>query len=87
LENETVTAIAVDPIYPNIIYAGTRYDYSAGINGKLFKSTDSGATWDTLLIGGGYRSILIDPSNHNIIYAAWGGIMKIVMLKLEYDFC
>ncbi|MEW6509215.1 MAG: hypothetical protein AB1432_15895 [Bacteroidota bacterium] len=76
LENETVTAIAVDPIYPNIIYAGTRYDYSAGINGKLFKSTDSGTTWDTLLVGGGYRSILIDPSNHNIIYAAWGGIMK-----------
>ena len=76
LENETVTAIAVDPIEPNIIYAGTLYDFSAGKNGKLFKSTDSGTTWDTLLIGGGYREIIINPSHHNIIYAAWGGIIK-----------
>lgn len=76
LENETVTAIAVDPIDPKIIYAGTLYDYSAGIQGKLFKSTDAGTTWDTLVIGGGYRNILIDPSNHNIMYASPGGIIK-----------
>lgn len=76
LENETITAIAVDPVNTNIIYAGTLYDYSAGINGKLFKSVDSGTTWDTLLVGGGYRKILIDPSNSNIIYTASGGIMK-----------
>ncbi len=76
LENERVTAIAIDPIDPKIIYAGTLYDFSAGINGKLFKSTNGGTTWDTLLIGGGYRSILIDPTNHNIIYALPGGIIK-----------
>ena len=76
LENETVAAIAVDPIDPRIIYAGTLYDFSAGIDGKLFKSRNCGMTWDTLLIGGGYRSILIDPANHNVIYALPGGIIK-----------
>lgn len=76
LEDETVTAIAVDPIDPKIIYSGTLYDYSAGKSGKLFKSTDAGTTWDTLVIGGGYRNILIDPSNHNIMYASPGGIIK-----------
>ena len=76
LKNETVTAIAVDPKNTNIIYAGTLYDYSAGINGKLFKSIDGGITWDTLLVGGGYSEILIDPLNTNIIYALPGTIIK-----------
>ena len=76
LENEIVTAIAVDPIDPKIIYVGTRYGFSAGILGKLFKSTDGGTTWDTLFIGGGYRDLLIDPLNHNILYASPGAIIK-----------
>ncbi len=76
LENETVTAIAVDPINSDIIYAGTKSDFSAGINGKLFKSIDCGTTWDTLLIGGSYSEILIDPLNTNIIYALSGRIIK-----------
>ena len=76
LGDETVTAIAVDPINTNVIYAGTLYDYSAGINGKLFKSINGGTTWDTLLVGGGYSEILIDPLNTNIIYALPGGIIR-----------
>ena len=76
LENETVTAIAIDSIDPNIIYAGTTDDFSAGIYGKLFKSIDGGINWDTLLLGGKYRSIIIDPTNHNVVYAVWGGIVK-----------
>lgn len=76
LENETVTAIAVDPVSSNIIYAGTMSDFSAGMNGKLFKSNDYGETWDTLLIGGSYRDIIIDPANNNVIYALPGSIIK-----------
>lgn len=76
LENETITAIAVDHAYPNIIYAGTRSNFSSGINGKLFKSSDCGQTWDTLLIGGSYHDIVIDPFNHNRIYALPGSIIK-----------
>ena len=76
LENEIVTAIAVDPLNPLIIYAGTKSDFSAGINGKLFKSMDGGVTWDTLLVGGSYKSILIDPLNHDIIYAMPFSLIK-----------
>lgn len=76
LEDESVTAIAVDPINSNIIYVGTLYDYSAGKSGKLFKSMNSGSTWDTLVVGGGYRNILIDPTNTNILYATPGTIIK-----------
>ncbi len=76
LENETVTAIAVGPVNPSIIYAGTKSDFSAGINGKLFKSSDGGATWDTLLVGGSYKDILIDPSNPDIIYAMPFSVIK-----------
>jgi len=77
LEKEVaVTAIATDPTDPNIIYAGTMYDFSAGIEGKLFKSTDAGKTWDTLLVGGSYHEILIDPLNHNIIYTLPSSILK-----------
>jgi|GEM_PF-991918 len=71
-----VTSIAVDPTNPNIIYAGTMYDFSAGIDGKLFKSTDAGTTWDTLVIGGSYTNVLIDPLNSNIVYATPRGIIK-----------
>ena len=76
LKDETVTAIAIDPTDPSIIYAGTKSDFSAGINGKLFKSIDGGVSWDTLLVGGSYKSILIDPSNHDIIYAMPFSIIK-----------
>lgn len=82
LGNQTVTSIAVDPLDPKIIYAGTRAETSPGIfgfGGTLFKSTDYGTTWDTLLIGREYRSILIDPSNHNVIYA----LSPYVIIKSE----
>jgi photosystem II stability/assembly factor-like uncharacterized protein len=76
LENEKVTAIAVDPVNLNVIYAGTASDFSAQIQGKLFKSSNCGKTWDTLLIGGSYREIIIDPLNHKRIYALPGPIIK-----------
>jgi len=50
LENETVTAIGLHPKEYHIIYAGTQFDFSAGVQGKLFKSTDCESTWDTLIV-------------------------------------
>lgn len=71
-----ITAIAVHPENPDIIYAGSGFDFSAGIRGKLFKSTDGGATWDTLLVGGSYVDIQIDPQNPETVYALPGSIIK-----------
>jgi photosystem II stability/assembly factor-like uncharacterized protein len=76
LEDETIIAIELDPTDSNIIYLGTKFDFSAGILGKLFKSIDGGATWNRLLIGGSYTDVLIDPTNHNIIYALPDGLIK-----------
>jgi len=45
-------------------------DFSAGVVGKLFKSTDCGKTWQLLLTGGSYGQIVIDPRNSSIVYTA-----------------
>lgn len=74
--NETVTSIAVDSEDKNIIYVGTDSDFSLGVHGNLFKSTDAGKTWDTLVIGGSYKNIIIDPTNPNIIYAMPSSLIK-----------
>jgi len=76
LQNETVTAIALHPNDTAIIYAGTMFDFSAGVLGQLFKSEDFGKTWDTLLIGGSYRDIVIDPVNPETVYALPHQIIK-----------
>ncbi len=72
-----VGAIAIDPRHPNTIYVGTGEPspgqdnyYGAGI----LKSTDGGHSWQRLGIdqfnGLGIISILIDPTNTNVLYAA-----------------
>lgn len=76
LENESVTAIAVHPCNPGIIYAGTQFRFSDGVQGKLFKTTDCGASWDTLVVGGSYRTIQLNPGNPDVMYAVNGGILK-----------
>jgi len=76
LENESITAIAVHPCNPGIIYAGTQYNFSAGTQGKLFKTTDCGQSWDTLAVGGSYRTIQLQPGNPDVVYAVNGGILK-----------
>jgi len=69
LENEIVSAIAINPEDPAIIYAGSSFNSGPG---KMFKSTNSGKTWDTLFTGGNFNKIIIDPENHNRIYASPG---------------
>jgi len=78
LGNESITAIEVDPCNPQTIYAGSSSDFSAGTPGRLFRSTDCGRTWDTLLVGSGakFRAIVLDPSNPQIIYTLPHAIVK-----------
>lgn len=76
LEGESVTAIAIHPHDSRILYVGTQFDFSAGVQGKLYKSLDCGTTWDTLLVGGSYRAIVFDPTNPEIVYALPGSIIK-----------
>ena len=72
LEGESISAIAVDWTNPNIIYAGSSSDFSAGTVGGIFKSIDGGAVWDTLIRGITVRDIDINPQDPTIIYATLG---------------
>lgn len=78
LGNESITAIAIDPTNPDIIFAGSMSNFSAGTPGRLFKTTNAGASWDTLLAGlsDKYTAVLIDPKDPRTIYAAPWGLIK-----------
>ncbi len=72
LGSEGITTIAVDWSNSNIIYAGSGSGFSSGKVGGIFKSTNSGATWDTLIRGVTTREVVIHPTNPNILYATLG---------------
>jgi photosystem II stability/assembly factor-like uncharacterized protein len=72
LEKEFISAIAVNSTNPEIIYAGSFSDFSANTVGGIFRTTNGGAQWDTLIRGVTVRDIDINPKNPEIIYAALG---------------
>ncbi len=66
--NGRVNAVAFDPINSQILYAGAA-------QGGLWKSTDSGATWNWLSSSWselGVNCIAIDPSSPSTIYVGLG---------------
>jgi hypothetical protein len=72
LENESITAIAIDWADSNIIYAGSSSDFSSGNVGGIFKTTNAGTTWDTLIRGVTVCDLDIHPTIPKIIYATLG---------------
>jgi photosystem II stability/assembly factor-like uncharacterized protein len=58
---EAIYALAIDPINPNVIYAGAR--------SGVLKSTDGGASWKNTGLTHVTLSLAIDYTNPNIIYA------------------
>lgn len=71
-----ITALAVAPSQPQIVYAGTGsifgYQYSSGI----WKSGDAGAHWQSagLRNAGAISALLVDPNNPGLLLAATRGI-------------
>lgn len=55
-----------------VLYAGSFSDYSAEIHGKIFRSSDDGNSWDTLLTFVDLRRIVVHPQDPSILYAALG---------------
>jgi photosystem II stability/assembly factor-like uncharacterized protein len=72
LSSESITSIAVDWANPDVIYAGSFSNYSANTMGGIFKSTNGGVSWDTLLRGITVNQIVVHPKNSNIIYVTLG---------------
>jgi photosystem II stability/assembly factor-like uncharacterized protein len=62
-----VLAVAVDPLRPNIVYAGTQ-------NKGLFRSTDYGDTWKSVGTGlsGAIRFLTTDPNKSGRLFASTG---------------
>ena len=94
LNTPFITALAVSPANPNVVYAAGRKAYpsivlpaetvpDAGIN-AIFKSTDSGDTWQDVTTGKGIdhdparsfdnipADVVVSPNDANVIYAAFG---------------
>lgn len=66
-------ALAVHPTDSTVLLAGTGWFYAPGLPGGLYRSTDSGRTWDgpclpDLVV----NSIAFDPRQPNTVFAACG---------------
>ena len=67
----TVTAIAIDPSNPNILYVGT--ESFPLDSGEIHKSNDGGETWEQLLtMNVPINVIKVDPKDQSILYAGSG---------------
>jgi len=71
--DRSVTALALNPLSPHIIYAGTGYDSFYGDEVGILKSTTAGESWIPINTGLGSLEIYhltINPLDTNILFAA-----------------
>jgi photosystem II stability/assembly factor-like uncharacterized protein len=74
-QNNSIIALAIDPISPNTIYMIDRSSGSISA-GKIYKTTNGGINWKTLKLEK-VKIITINPINTNIIYAGcYDGLYK-----------
>lgn len=72
-----IESIAINPCDPQVLLAGSAFDFSGGIPGKLFRSPDGGQTWDTVDVAGvSFNDVRFMPSNPELAYAAGGDVRK-----------
>ncbi|RMH71235.1 MAG: T9SS C-terminal target domain-containing protein [Gemmatimonadetes bacterium] len=80
LESLTFGAIAIDPVEPNIIYAGTgevaAFSNSTLFDGRgMFKSTDGGDSWEHIDAFGTqthFGDIAVSPHDNSVVLAVLG---------------
>jgi hypothetical protein len=71
-----VLALAIDPTDPTVLYAGAYEPVGGSFSGRVFKSTDAGATWTDISVGiagADVRALLVDPNDSSTVYAGTGG--------------
>ncbi|RNC85056.1 MAG: T9SS C-terminal target domain-containing protein [Winogradskyella sp.] len=85
MPNLGVSAIAIDPVNPMIVYVGTGDDDGSTFSGQdgIYKSENGGSTWTKLTTGsndnGFICDIYINPNDNTQIYAAGNsGFLKSV---------
>ena len=75
----TIRSFAVDPKDHNVVYAGAEIPTGIDgveferVKGKIYKTVDGGKRWFMIWQGGNLiRTIIIDPRDSNVVYAASG---------------
>ena len=73
----SIGSIAIDPLHPNIIYAGTgelHFSYDSYFGQGVLKSTDGGHTWSLMgkstFMGQQISKVIVNPAHDNDIYVA-----------------
>ncbi len=73
-ETQHIGKILIDPRDSDTVYVAAQGPlWSAGGERGLFKSTDGGTTWNSILAGGEYtgvNDVILDPRNPDVLYAA-----------------
>src|SRR5436190_15352552 len=71
-----ITALAVAPSKPQIVYAGTGSIFGSEYSSGIWKSTDAGAHWQSaeLKDAGAITALLVDPHDRAFLLAATRGI-------------
>ncbi len=71
-----ITALAVAPSHPRVVYAGTGSIFGSEYSSGIWKSTDAGAHWESggLQNAGGITALLVDPHDPDLLLAATRGI-------------
>jgi photosystem II stability/assembly factor-like uncharacterized protein len=73
-DSQHISEIIVDPDHGNTVYVASQGPlWSPGGERGLFKTTDGGATWESVLSDGewtGVTDVVMDPRNSEVLYAA-----------------
>mgnify|MGYP005840171631 CR=1 FL=1 len=86
LKGERITCIMIHPALPNVIYAATTgdtglaalkeyglesfHDFPRGDRGKLYRSSDTGGSWQLMAEGFNFSQLVLHPGDPDIICAA-----------------
>jgi len=70
LSDQTISSIAIDPSVPGVIYVGSSSDFSLGTTGGIFKSSNGGTTWDTLVRGVTVARLVVDPHRPGTVFGS-----------------
>lgn len=67
--DQRITQIAIHPITPTLIFAGFMQYFPTNVGG-VYRSTNEGQNWDSVLPHVWVHDFEIDPSNPNIMYVS-----------------
>ncbi|MGH8279420.1 MAG: WD40/YVTN/BNR-like repeat-containing protein [Gammaproteobacteria bacterium] len=71
-----ITALAVAPSRPDVVYAGTGSIFGDEYSSGVWKSTDAGAHWESVGLknAGAITALRVDPHDANLVLASTRGV-------------